>query len=91
VAALGRDEHVRGVAAVAGQGARDQALVVADVVGLEVVGVRGVDQRDARVEGGVDRGHGPRLVRPPLDRHRHAAEADGADGEVSDTTSLHDG
>jgi hypothetical protein len=30
------------------------------------------------------------LVRPPLDRHRHPAETDGADLDLADTSSLHD-
>src|SRR6185437_16660901 len=44
VAALGRDQHVRGVPAIAGHGAGDQGLVVPDLVRVQVVGVRGVDQ-----------------------------------------------
>ena len=60
VAALGRDEHAGGVAAVALQGLGDEQLVVADLVSRgQVVGVGRVDEGDAGVEGGVDRGDRP--------------------------------
>ena len=62
---------------------------MADLVGVQVVGVRGVDQRDTGVERGVDGRHRPRGVGPALDGHRHAAEADRADGEVGEGALLH--
>jgi hypothetical protein len=63
---------------------------VADVVGVEVVGVGGVDDRHAGVEGGVDRADRPLFVRPALDRHRHAAETDRADFDIADSTLFHE-
>ncbi|OIQ78675.1 hypothetical protein GALL_396090 [mine drainage metagenome] len=89
VPALGRDEDAAGVAAVGAERARDQALVVADVGRGEVIGVRGVDERDAGVESGVDGGDRLALVGPALDRHRHPAEPDRADGPVTDGALLH--
>lgn len=87
--ALGRDQDAGGVAAVAPQGAGDQEFVVAPLVGLPVVAVGGVDERDARVEGGVDGGDGPLFVRAPLDGERHGAQTDGADRAVSDGPVVH--
>lgn len=43
------------------------------------------------VEGGVDGGDGPRLVRAVLDGQRHGAQADGADGGAGDGAVLHGG
>jgi hypothetical protein len=37
----------------------------------------------------VDRADGTLLVGPPLDGHRHAAEPDRADLDISDTAKLH--
>ena len=89
VAALGGDQHAGGVAAPARQRLRDQRLVVPDLVGVQVVGVGRVDQGDAGVERGVDGPDRAAAVGPPLDGHRHAAESDGADLDVSDGPLLH--
>src|SRR5262249_32385548 len=56
VPALGGDQDVRGVAAPAAERLGDQRLVVPDLAGVQVVGVGGVDQGDAAVQAGVDRG-----------------------------------
>ena len=58
-------------------------------VGVQVVGVGGVDQGDPGVERGVDGGDRPCLVRSALDRHRHPAEPDRADVSITDSTLLH--
>jgi hypothetical protein len=89
VAALGRDQHAGGVAAPARQRLGDQRLVVADLVGVQVVGVGRIDQGHAGVERGVDRPDRAVGVGPSLDGHRHAAESDGADLDVSDGSLLH--
>ena len=89
VSALGGDQHAGGVAAPGGQRLRDQRLVVADLVGVDVVGVGRVDQGDAGVERGDDGVDRAAAVGPALDRHRHAAEPDGADLDVSDGPLLH--
>ena len=89
VAALGGDQHLGGVGAVGGQGPGDQGLVVADLVGADVVGVGGVDEGDAGVERGVDGGDGAGLLGSALDRHRHAAESEGADLGVADLALVH--
>jgi hypothetical protein len=83
-AALRGDQDLRRVPVPPRQGLGDQDLVVADLVGVDVVGVGGVDQRHAGVQRGQDRGGRPFAVRTPLDRHRHATEADGADLKISD-------
>ena len=62
---------------------------MADLVRPEAVRVGGVDERHAGVEGGVDGGHGLRLVGPALDRQGHGAEADRADGGVGEASLLH--
>jgi hypothetical protein len=89
VAALRGDEHVGRVAAPRAERAGDELLVVADLVGVEVVRVGGVDEGHAGLEGGVDGRDRPGLVGPPLDRHRHAAESDGADRARADGSLLH--
>ena len=76
VTGLGGDDHVV-VAALQGLG--DQALVVADVVLVDGVGVGGVDQVDAGVERGVDGADRLLLGRSALEGHRHRAEADRED------------
>src|SRR5690606_32954720 len=87
--ALGRDEDVGGVAAVRGERLGDERLVVADLVGVEVVGVGGVDEGDAGVQGGVDGRHRAGAVRATLDGHRHAAEPDRTHPHVPDAALLH--
>lgn len=64
---------------------------MAPLTGMPVVTVGGVDERDARVEGGVEGGDGPPLVRAPLDGEGHGAQADGADRDVPDGALSHDG
>ena len=61
-ATLGRHAHPRGVAAPGRERTCDQALVVPDLARVPAVGIRGVDQGDAGVEGGVQRGQRARLV-----------------------------
>jgi hypothetical protein len=73
VAALGRDQHVAGVARVSGQGLGDQPFVVTGLAGVHVIRIRGVDERDACVKGRVDGPDGAVLLGPALDRHRHPA------------------
>jgi hypothetical protein len=91
VTALRRDQHVRGVAAVLGHRAGDQGLVVTDLVGVPVIGVRGVDQRDAGLQRGVDGRDRTLLVGAPLDGHRHTAQTDRSDLDVTDGACLHGG
>lgn len=55
-AALGRDDHVRGVTGVRLECGADEAFVVADVALGRAVDVGGVQPSHARVEGGVDDG-----------------------------------
>jgi hypothetical protein len=88
--ALGGDQNAAGVAGVGGQRLGDEPLVVTGLPGVQVVRVRGIDQRDARVQRRVDGPDGPVLVRPALDRHRHATEADGADRHGTDAPGLHE-
>jgi hypothetical protein len=61
-----------------------------DVVGAQAVGVGRVDERHAGVERGVDRADRLLLVGPAVDRQRHGAEADRADGAVSERALLHE-
>ncbi len=56
-----------------GQRAGDQTLVVADFVGVPVVGVRGVEQGDTGVDRGVQGGEGGPGVGASLHRERHRA------------------
>jgi hypothetical protein len=63
---------------------------VTHVVGVQVVGIGGVDQGHAGVEGGMDRGDRAVAVGTPLDGHRHAAEADRGDGAAADGAVLHE-
>jgi hypothetical protein len=89
VAALGRHQHLGGVAAVGRQRLGDEQFVVPGVGGVEVVGVGRVDQGHAGVEGGV---HGRDRTLPvgaALDGQGHAAQADRADGPVADGSLLH--
>jgi hypothetical protein len=51
--ALGREHHPRAVSRPFRQGPRDQPLVVAGLGLVAGVGVGGVEQGDARIEGGV--------------------------------------
>ena len=67
----------------------DEALVVAHLVGVQVVGVGGVDQRHAGVQRRVDGGERAVAVRTALDRHGHAAQADRGDGPVADGSCPH--
>ena len=67
----------------------DEALVVAHLVGVQVVGVGGVDQRHAGVQRRVDGREGAVAVGTALDRHGHAAQADRGDGPVADVSCLH--
>jgi hypothetical protein len=89
VTALGGDQHPRGVAAIGIERLGDQGLVVAYLVGADVIGIRGVDEGDPGVECGMDGGDGAGLVGSALDRHRHAAESDGADQGVADLALVH--
>ena len=76
-AALGGDRHRTAVTAPARERLGDQALVVADLGLVEAVGVGGIDQRDARVERGVNDADGLRLGRPAIgDGEVHSAVAD---------------
>jgi len=62
----------------------DQALVVTHLVGVQVVGVGGVDQRHAGVQGRVDGGERAVAVGTALDRHGHAAQADCRNLDIAD-------
>ena len=62
---------------------------MADLVGVQVVRVGGVDEGDAGVEGGVDGLDRALAVGASLDRHGHAAQADRGDLDVGDPTGLH--
>jgi hypothetical protein len=90
VPALRGDEDVVAVAGPGGQGRGEQALVRPDVVGAQAVGVGRVDERHPGVERGVDRADRLLLVGPAVDRQRHGAEADRADGAVSERALLHE-
>src|SRR5438874_3323210 len=90
VPALGGDEHGAGVAGPRRERLGDEALVMAGLVEIHAVGVGRVDQRGARVERGVDRPDGLRLVGPALERHGHGAQADGAHLSPRDRPSVHD-
>jgi hypothetical protein len=87
VAALGGHEDL--VAPEPVQRLGDQQLVVAegDLVGR--VGVRGVDQRDAFLESPADGGQRLLLVVVLAHRHGHRAQAEGADGPLTDASLLH--
>ena len=74
---------------VGGEGLRHQLLVVPRVARVEVIGIGGVDQRDAGVEGGVDRGDRALAAGTSPYRHRHGSQADGADPHVADGALLH--
>jgi len=74
--ALSRHEDIRCVATVRAQGVCDGLLVVADFVCVAMVRIGGVDERDARIESGVDRRDRAIRVRAALDRYGHAAESD---------------
>ncbi len=89
VASLGGDEHVGSARSVLAQRLRDQPLVVADLVHQQVVRVSRVDERHARLERRVDRGDRLGLVGSSFDRHRHAAETDGADRTGTELALLH--
>jgi len=80
-APLGGDEDV---VAPALQGLGDQALAVADVAVVARIGVGGVDEVDARVEGGVDRAYRLLLVGTAIQRHGHLAQADGIDVDAGE-------
>ena len=57
--ALGRDAHARRVALPGGERPRDQALVVPDLARVPGVGIGGVEEGDAGVEGRVQRSPAP--------------------------------
>jgi hypothetical protein len=62
---------------------------VADLVRVAVVRVRGVDEGDAGIECGVDRGDRAVRAGAAFDRHGHAAEADRRYGPITDGALLH--
>src|SRR4030095_16416476 len=68
-----------------------ETLAVADIGLVDAVGVGRVDQGHAGVEGGVDGPDRLGLVGPAGQRHRHLAEADGADLETAKAAGGHGG
>ena len=75
-AAFGRHPDARAVAVPAAERASDQALVVTGLAGIPAVGVRGVEEIDAGIEGRVQHGQRARLVAIALRGEAHAAHAD---------------
>lgn len=78
-AAFRRHDDVREIrsAAIGAQSFGDERFVVADGVPARCIDVRGVEQGDAGVERGMDRGQGlVAMIRHASVRQRHAAEAD---------------
>ena len=63
----GGDQDVGGVRAIRGQRLGDQPFVVADAVGVRCIRIGGVDEGDALLERGVDRGDRLGLVAHALD------------------------
>jgi hypothetical protein len=89
VTALGRHHHVVRPGTELRQGLGDEHLVVPELALVAAVGVGGVDQGDAVLDGGADRRDPPLLVVGRTHRHRHRAEPDRADGPVTEASRLH--
>ena len=89
--ALGRHQDPLAVTVPGPERAGDQPLVVPQLAVVEALGVRGVDERDAGIERGVNGADSLLLRRPVGDGKMHPAVADRSDlGCVgSQTTLLH--
>ena len=99
LAADAAPERVVGIADDAELGGDDDAVAPAldgladqDLVGVRAVDVGGVEQRDAEIEGAMDRGDAFGLVGRAVELgHAHAAEAEGGHGEWAEMTGVHGG
>jgi hypothetical protein len=78
-AAFGRHYDLRPVPRPGRESTRDESLVVTYVAIIEAVGVRGVDQSGAGVEGGLDDLDTLGLGGTSLNREMHSAETHGGD------------
>ncbi len=74
--AFGRDGNARAIAGPCRQRTSDEAFVVTGFGRVPAVGVRGIEEIHARVERGVQRGNGSRLVPIWIGREAHASDAD---------------
>src|SRR5918999_609603 len=91
MAALGRHEHRVAITAPPAERRGDEPFVVTHVGVVGGVGIRRVDQRDARVERGVDRPDRLGLVgQVTTNGHRHGAEADRRNGDIANGSCLHE-
>ena len=75
---LGRNGQPRAIAWPAGEGARDKALVVADIGFAEAIRVRRIEQRDAALERGAQHTHRAVVISIGLGREAHAADGNRA-------------
>jgi hypothetical protein len=89
VSALGCDQHIRGVATPRRDRSGDQGLVVADLVCVDVIGIRRIEKSHTLIERSMNGSYRAGLIRAAFDRHGHAAQTDRTDLEIYNSSCLH--